>query len=102
MLAIRYDWRNNSVVFVHNLSGIPREITLDPGLPDPQGATLINLLAGAHSHAASGGLHTILVEPYGYRWFRAGGLEDILRRSDIDRPAQARTTSRTGRKGLKR
>src|SRR5438445_4820791 len=26
VLAIRYDWRNNSVLFVHNLDAIPREV----------------------------------------------------------------------------
>lgn len=31
VLAIRYDWRNNSVLFVHNLSAVPREIALKPG-----------------------------------------------------------------------
>jgi hypothetical protein len=29
VLAIRYDWRNNSVLFVHNLSSIPTEVTID-------------------------------------------------------------------------
>ena len=28
MLAIRYDWRNNSVVVVHNLGATPREVWL--------------------------------------------------------------------------
>jgi maltose alpha-D-glucosyltransferase / alpha-amylase len=26
VLAIRYDWRNNSVLFVHNLSAVPTEV----------------------------------------------------------------------------
>jgi len=33
VFAIRYDWRNNSVVFVHNLEGTPREVSFDVGLP---------------------------------------------------------------------
>ena len=32
VLAIRYDWRNNSVLVVHNLSAIPREVWLEVGV----------------------------------------------------------------------
>lgn len=32
VLAMRYDWRNNSVVFLHNLSDIPREVTFTTGV----------------------------------------------------------------------
>jgi maltose alpha-D-glucosyltransferase / alpha-amylase len=28
-----------------------------------------------------------VIEAYGYRWFRVGGLDYLLRRSDIDQPA---------------
>ena len=31
VLAVRYDWRNNAALFVHNLSPLPREIKLVPG-----------------------------------------------------------------------
>ncbi len=44
VLAIRYDWRNNSVVVVHNLSAIPREVCLEMG-PSDEGC-LVNLLIG--------------------------------------------------------
>jgi maltose alpha-D-glucosyltransferase/alpha-amylase len=27
-----------------------------------------------------------VIEAYGYRWFRVGGLDYLLRRSDIDQP----------------
>ena len=33
VLAMRYDWRNNSVLFVHNLDAQPREISFSAGLP---------------------------------------------------------------------
>src|ERR1044072_2451077 len=32
VLALRYDWRNNSVVLLHNLHEEPREIMLEGGL----------------------------------------------------------------------
>ena len=33
VFIIRYDWRNNSVLFVHNLDEKPREIAFRPGCP---------------------------------------------------------------------
>jgi maltose alpha-D-glucosyltransferase / alpha-amylase len=84
ILAVRYDWRNNSVLFVHNLDEKPREVTLAVGLPGEQGKHLINLLSEDHSEADKGGKHTLLMEAYGYRWYRVGGLNYLLKRSDID------------------
>jgi len=81
VLAIRYDWRNNSVLFVHNLSAVPREIALKPGAEGTNDSLLVNLLAEEHSRAEASGKHTILLEPYGYRWYRVGGLDYLLRRS---------------------
>jgi maltose alpha-D-glucosyltransferase/alpha-amylase len=31
--------------------------------------------------ADASGKHCLLLEPYGYRWFRVGGLDYILKRS---------------------
>ena len=81
---MRYDWRNNSVLFVHNLDEKPREIAFSTGLPDDAGEDLINLLAEDHSHADKRGQHRVVLEPYGYRWYRVGGLDYLLKRSDID------------------
>ncbi len=84
VLIMRYDWRNNSVLFVHNLDEKPREISFDAGLPDDGGKLLINLLSEDHSQADDRGRHTLVLEPYGYRWYRVGGLDYLLRRSDIE------------------
>ncbi len=81
VLAIRYDWRNNSVVIVNNLSSAPREVRIDVGLGDEDGTRLVNLLSDEHSVADESGRHCILMEGYGYRWFRAGGLKYVLERS---------------------
>ena len=81
VLAIRYDWRNNSVLVVHNLSATPREVWLKL---DPEGSgCLANLLSGENSNSDTSGEHCLLLEPYGYRWFRVGGLDYILKRSAI-------------------
>jgi maltose alpha-D-glucosyltransferase/alpha-amylase len=80
VLAIRYDWRNNSVLFVHNLSAVPTEIKFGPAAKvDGQ---LVNLLASDHSTPDASGKHCILLEPYGYRWFRVGGLDYLLKRTE--------------------
>jgi len=86
VLAIRYDWRNNSVLFVHNFSAEPREVALVVGLNDQRDLHLINLLSESHSRADDRGKHHLMLEGYGYRWFRTGGLDYLLRRSDIDLP----------------
>jgi maltose alpha-D-glucosyltransferase / alpha-amylase len=74
VLILRYDWRNNSVVIVHNLDAKPREVSFATGLPREAGKLLVNLLAEDHSHANEHGKHKLLLEAYGYRWFRAGGV----------------------------
>jgi maltose alpha-D-glucosyltransferase/alpha-amylase len=86
-LVMRYDWRNNSVLFVHNLDDKPREISFAVGLPGDAGKHLINLLTEDHSRADPRGRHTLLLEAYGYRWYRVGGLDYLLKRSDIDTDA---------------
>jgi maltose alpha-D-glucosyltransferase/alpha-amylase len=81
VLALRYDWRNNSVVVVHNLTAIPREVSFAVGVENSE--CLINLLSQANSNAESNGKHRLLLEPYGYRWFRVGGLDYILKRTQV-------------------
>jgi maltose alpha-D-glucosyltransferase / alpha-amylase len=82
VLAMRYDWRDNSVVILHNLSGTPREVWVNVGLEGEDGARLVNLLSEDHSVADASERHCILMEGYGYRWYRAGGLRYLLNRSD--------------------
>jgi maltose alpha-D-glucosyltransferase / alpha-amylase len=85
VLILRYDWRNNSVLFVHNLDAKPREISFAAGLSDKeQGRLLINLLSEDHSRAGAHGKHRLVIEGYGYRWYRVGGLDYLLRRGEID------------------
>jgi maltose alpha-D-glucosyltransferase/alpha-amylase len=91
VLAMRYDWRNNWVFFVHNLDAKPHEVTFSVGLDGEnfeQGKLLINLLAEDHSHADDSGKHRMVIEAYGYPWYRVGGLDYLLRRTEVDMPAQ--------------
>jgi maltose alpha-D-glucosyltransferase / alpha-amylase len=84
VLAMRYDWRNNAVLFLHNLHEEPHEVVLDPGVNGDQGNLLVNLLADDHSRANKSGKHRVVIEGYGYRWYRIGGLDYLLRRTEID------------------
>jgi maltose alpha-D-glucosyltransferase/alpha-amylase len=79
VLAIRYDWRDNAIVALHNLDDQPRRITVTI---ENQGRTsLVNLLSEDHSDGDGDGVHRLAIEGYGYRWYRVGGLDYILRRS---------------------
>jgi maltose alpha-D-glucosyltransferase/alpha-amylase len=82
VLAIRYDWRDNAVVVVHNLSANFCDVRLSVGLQGNEGLRLVNLLSADHSVADESGKHSILLEAYGYRWYRAGSLKYLLNRSD--------------------
>ncbi|HEV2805698.1 MAG TPA: alpha-amylase family protein [Chthoniobacterales bacterium] len=82
VLALRYDWRNNSVLVLHNLHEEPREVLLDVGFGE-QGKRLMNLLGDEHSEAEESGKHRIVLEGYGYRWYRVGGLDYLLKRTAV-------------------
>jgi maltose alpha-D-glucosyltransferase/alpha-amylase len=83
VLVIRYDWRNNAVLVIHNFAPEPLEIRLDLKSGNGHERDLINLLSENHSHADDRGKHHIVLEPYGYRWYRVGGLDYLLKRADI-------------------
>jgi maltose alpha-D-glucosyltransferase/alpha-amylase len=83
VLAIRYDWRNNSVLFLHNLAEDPREFEFSAGLKGKTGDRLVNLLTADHSTAGENGKHCVCLEGYGYRWYRVGGLDYLLKRSEF-------------------
>jgi maltose alpha-D-glucosyltransferase/alpha-amylase len=82
VLAMKYEWKNNAVVCLHNLSAEPREVRFSLGGDGEHPSLLVNLLTEAHSHPEENNRHCILIEAYGYRWFRVGGLDYLLRRKD--------------------
>jgi maltose alpha-D-glucosyltransferase/alpha-amylase len=83
VLVMRYEWRNNSVICVHNLSSLPREVEFAVSSNQGEACMLVNLLSDNHSQPVDGDKHRILLEPYGYRWYRVGGLDYLLRRSPV-------------------
>jgi maltose alpha-D-glucosyltransferase/alpha-amylase len=52
-------------------------------VPEEESQMLINLLSEDHSYPGKSDRHCILLEPYGYRWFRVGGLDYLLKRSAV-------------------
>lgn len=86
VLVIRYDWRNNAVLFAHNLDSKPREVNFSVSSARKSEPLLVNLLSEDHSHADEVGNHRLLLEGFGYRWYRLGGLDYLLSRSDVDDP----------------
>jgi maltose alpha-D-glucosyltransferase/alpha-amylase len=83
VLGLRYEWRGNAVVFVHNFEAEPLEIKIDARALGSDGELLINMLSEAHSRADEKGRHCMLLEPYGYRWYRVGGLDYLLKRDEM-------------------
>ena len=83
VLMLLYEWRNNTVFFIHNLAAEPRELRIKASDCGPEGGLLVNLLAENHSRANGHGEHHVVMEPYGYRWYRVGGLDYILKRSQV-------------------
>ena len=72
VLAMQYDWQGNSVVCLHNLGAEPREVSFHLTVINEEQNVLVNLLSDNHSEADGNGVHCVLMEPYGYRWYRVG------------------------------
>jgi maltose alpha-D-glucosyltransferase/alpha-amylase len=72
VLALQYDWDSRTSVFLHNFADKPCAVRLHVNAP--RADVLVNLLGQNESHADESGRHTIDLEPWGYRWFRAGSL----------------------------
>jgi maltose alpha-D-glucosyltransferase/alpha-amylase len=79
VLAICYAWRNNEVLAVHNLRDEMVEIELH--LQGEAGKKLVSLLTHEHSEDPRG-RHRLVLQPYGYLWYRMGGLGYLLDRKD--------------------
>lgn len=77
VLALRYEWQGRALVVVHNLSGRPCTLRLDPGGDAP--CQLSSVLTEEHSSPGERGLHTLTLEGYGYRWYRAGPADEARR-----------------------
>ena len=83
VLALRYDWRGTSLVTLHNFSSQPRTVRFSAG---PKRAdVLIELFGRRPSRRLADGRHSVRLEPYGWRWMRAGEADDTLARHTLTR-----------------
>jgi maltose alpha-D-glucosyltransferase / alpha-amylase len=73
VLVIEYTWQDHSLIVLHNFVDKPRAIRLSVGTAGTR--MLVDLLWTNDSRAGEHGYHEIELEPYGYRWFRARGLD---------------------------
>ena len=83
VLAMCYSWGGHSLLIFHNFQEKPLEVVLDNRKVKEE--RLIDLMKNVESVADEKGKHTIILEAYGYRWFRAG---------EIDRPLKEGTGTR--------
>jgi maltose alpha-D-glucosyltransferase/alpha-amylase len=89
VLAMRYDWRGNSLVVVHNFASVPLEVTLRPEVEG--GELLVNLIENDRSESDDKGAHKISLEAHGYRWYRVGGLNYALKpNAGTEKPQKTR------------
>jgi maltose alpha-D-glucosyltransferase / alpha-amylase len=86
VLVLRYEWRGNAVLTVHNFAERPHEIRLN--VDDVGEFRLSDLLEQEELDADDGIIH-IRLDALGYRWFRAGGLDYAVRRRPEDPPEKA-------------
>jgi maltose alpha-D-glucosyltransferase/alpha-amylase len=82
VLAMRYDWRNTSLVTLHNFSSSKQKVKVKIGTP--RDGLLVEVFDGHHSKAANDGTHHMDMDGYAWRWFRVGGADNVLDRSDLD------------------
>jgi maltose alpha-D-glucosyltransferase/alpha-amylase len=72
---------------MHNLNPEPQEVRVDPGVAASHDSLLVNLLSEYHREPSHSGHHGNLMEAYGYRCFRVGGFDCLLRRGETQETA---------------
>ena len=79
VLAIRYDWRETSLVTLHNFAD--RQVKSAFDLKGRGADFMVDVFnANADSHGRNG-RHEITLEPYAWRWFRVGVPDNAVHRA---------------------
>jgi len=81
ILALKYVWRGVSMITLHNLSD--RERCIELRVDEPRGELLADAFGDRHSRAREAGAHRIVLEPYGYRWFHVGAIDNTLHQTEL-------------------
>ncbi len=72
-----YEWRGNRVVTLHNFSPHPQQVKLQL---QGAGSELVANLLIEHASRSRSGTHRWVIEEFGYRWYRVGGMSYALNR----------------------
>ena len=87
ILVMRYDWKGEAAVFLHNFADERTDVTVDVTCDDEPGRPLVCLHTHERSEPDDDGRHCVVLEAYGYRWFRLGGLDDMIKEGGGKRAA---------------
>jgi len=82
VLAVRYDWRETSLVTLHNFSKRRQVVKLKVGTP--RDGLLVEVFDGHHSRAQNDGIHRITLPESAWRWYRVGGADTTLHLSNLN------------------
>jgi maltose alpha-D-glucosyltransferase / alpha-amylase len=77
VLVMCYSWKGSSLLIFHNFDEHPLELVLTKKQAGEE--RLVDLMRNVESIADEKGRHTIILEAFGYRWFRTGNLERLFR-----------------------
>lgn len=69
VLAMQYTWKGRVLLIIHNFNERPCELVVSE--KDAGATRLIDLINNMESEVDEKKRHTIILEAYGYRWFRA-------------------------------
>jgi maltose alpha-D-glucosyltransferase/alpha-amylase len=77
VLVMRYEWDDHTLVTLHNFTAKPCAVVLDCAAvaADTGTGQLVDLLARNDSRADENGRYVVELQPYDYRWLRAGGID---------------------------
>jgi maltose alpha-D-glucosyltransferase/alpha-amylase len=77
VLVMRYEWDDHTLATLHNFTAKPCAVVLDRAAvaADTGAGQLVDLLAHNDSRADENGRYVIELQPYDYRWLRAGGID---------------------------
>jgi maltose alpha-D-glucosyltransferase/alpha-amylase len=92
VLALRYDWRDTSLVTLHNFANRDVKVKLKVGVERDD--MLVDVFSDLHSRVRNDGMHLIPLDGYAWRWYRVGSTDTTLDRRDLWAPRQGSPTAR--------
>lgn len=78
ILAMQYTYEGRTSLFTHNLSDRKVEFAVKLDDKSETARALVCLQTNRSIPASDDGSYDLVLEPLGYRWFRLGGLEDMI------------------------